>query len=55
MAQQLKTDRVLFITTIAMVTFGIVIIYSASSVMADQKLNSPWHYVLRQCIRLLPC
>jgi len=54
MAQQLKTDRVLFVTTIAMVTFGIVILYSASSVMADQKLHSPWHFVLRQAMWLVP-
>ena len=52
MAQRLKTDRLLFLTTVAMTFFGIVILYSASSVMADLKFGSTWYFVIRQCIWL---
>ena len=54
MAQQLKTDWILFGTTIAMVTFGVVILYSASSVVAAYKFGSPWHYVIRQSFWIVP-
>ena len=51
MAVQLKTDRTLFYTVLAVVMFGIVILYSASSVMAETKLHlSEWHFVVRQFI-----
>ena len=35
MAQRLKTDWILFSTVVLMVLFGAVMIYSASSVVAD--------------------
>jgi cell division protein FtsW len=52
--QRLKTDRTLFLTTLAMVTFGVVILYSASSVIAELRFHSPWHYVWRQGLWLAP-
>jgi cell division protein FtsW len=48
MAVQLKTDRILFYTVLAIVMSGIVILYSASSVLALAKHLSEWHYVARQ-------
>ncbi len=48
MAQKLKTDRVLFITIVMMVFFGAVMLYSASSVMAQLKYGSSWHFFYRQ-------
>ena len=48
MAQKLKTDRVLFITIVVMVFFGAVMLYSASSVMAQLKYGSSWHFFFRQ-------
>ncbi len=54
MAQQLKTDWTLFGTTIGMVTYGLVILYSASSVMAELKFGSSWHFVWRQCLWVIP-
>jgi cell division protein FtsW len=54
MAQQLKTDWTLFGATIGMVAFGMVILYSASSVMAELKFGSDWHFVLRQCLWMIP-
>src|SRR5260370_22129606 len=50
MAQQLKTDWILFLTVVVMVASGILIVYSASSVMAQMNpnLHDSWHYVRRQ-------
>jgi cell division protein FtsW len=50
MAQRLKTDWILFFTVLAMVSFGVLILYSASSIMAqlDPRYGSSWHFVVRQ-------
>ncbi|PYT24280.1 MAG: putative lipid II flippase FtsW [Acidobacteria bacterium] len=48
MAQKLKTDWVLFSTIVVMVFFGVVMLYSASSVMAQLKYGSSWHFFYRQ-------
>jgi cell division protein FtsW len=37
-----------------MVAFGMVMLYSASSVIAAYKHGSPWHFVVRQCIWMAP-
>jgi len=54
MGQQLKTDWTLFGATIGMVAFGMVILYSASSVMAELKFGSDWHFVVRQGLWMIP-
>jgi cell division protein FtsW len=50
MAQRLKTDWILFFTVLAMVFSGVLIVYSASSIMAqmDPRYHSAWHFVERQ-------
>jgi cell division protein FtsW len=50
MAQRLKTDWILFTTVLVMVSFGVLILYSASSIMAklDPRYGSSWHFVVRQ-------
>jgi cell division protein FtsW len=48
MAQRLKTDWILFLTTLATVPFGVVILYSASSVMAELKFGSSLHFTILQ-------
>src|SRR5688500_3619596 len=48
MAQRLKTDWVLFFTVVAMVVFGLAVVTSASSVMAEIRFKSEWHFVWRQ-------
>ncbi|HUI56758.1 MAG TPA: FtsW/RodA/SpoVE family cell cycle protein [Bryobacteraceae bacterium] len=50
MAQMLKTDWILFVTVVVMVAFGMLILYSASSVNAqmDPRFGSSWHFVVRQ-------
>jgi cell division protein FtsW len=52
MAQQMKSDWVLFGTTVAMVGFGLVMIYSASSVMAElnPRINSSFYYAGHQLL-----
>ena len=50
MAQRLKTDWILFVTVLVLMSFGALIIYSASSISAklDPRYQSSWHFVLRQ-------
>jgi cell division protein FtsW len=48
MAQRLKTDWILFFTIVAMVVFGLTIVTSASSVMAELKYKATWYFVIRQ-------
>ncbi len=50
MAQRLKTDWILFGTVLAMLSFGLLILYSASSVNSemDSHIGSAWYFVVRQ-------
>lgn len=48
MAQRLKTDWFLFATVLVMLCFGVLILYSASSIMAQLRYGSTWHFVVRQ-------
>jgi cell division protein FtsW len=49
MAQRLRTDWILFFTVLAMVFAGVLIVYSASAIMAQMGPNhSAWFYVERQ-------
>lgn len=49
MAQRLKTDWILFLTVVALVCFGLVMVYSASSIIADLKYHvSTTYFFLRQ-------
>jgi cell division protein FtsW len=52
MSQRLKTDWILFVTVLIMVFGGVLIVYSASSIMAqmDEHFRSEWHYVQRQAM-----
>jgi cell division protein FtsW len=50
MARTLKTDWILFTTVILMVLFGAVMVYSASSVVADIRQGSSYYYAIRQLI-----
>ena len=46
---KLKTDWILFLAILAMVGFGIVMVYSASSAVAELRYGwAPYHYVVRQ-------
>ena len=50
MGQQLKTDWTLFCTVLAMLSFGLLILYSASSITAqmDPRIGSSLHFIVRQ-------
>ena len=50
MAQRLKTDSTLFSTVLIMVLFGALMVYSASSVVADTKFGSSYYFAIRQAI-----
>src|SRR5687767_14095296 len=50
MARKLSSDKLLFTITIMLVMFGLVMVYSASAVMAHEKEGTPFHYVIRQSI-----
>jgi cell division protein FtsW len=41
-------DRILFFTIVVMVMFGLIVVTSASSVMAELKFKSTWYFVARQ-------
>ncbi len=45
---RLKTDWLLFLNIVAMVSLGLVIVYSASSVVAELKFGSSSHFFVRQ-------
>ncbi|HOK45309.1 MAG TPA: putative lipid II flippase FtsW [Bryobacteraceae bacterium] len=48
MAQRVKTDWVLFGCILALVCFGLVMVYSASSVVAELKFGYSGYYIVRQ-------
>jgi cell division protein FtsW len=48
MAQRVKNDWVLLWVIVVLLCFGLVMVYSASSVVAQQKLGSSFYYVYRQ-------
>jgi len=48
MAQRVKTDWTLFFTIVIMVCFGLLMVYSASSVTADLRFHSVSHFLVRQ-------
>jgi cell division protein FtsW len=56
MPQQAKTDKTLFLTTTGLVFFGLVMVYSASSVMAmqDPRYHSSTYFVMRHAMYLVP-
>ena len=48
-----KLDKVLLTTVIILALFGLIMIYSASSIWAEYKFNDSFHYVKYQGIFLL--
>ena len=46
---RLKTDWILFLTILAMVAFGLVMVYSASSAIAELRNGvAPYYFAVRQ-------
>ena len=48
MAKRVSVDRVLFIVTLLLVFVGMVMVFSASAVMAKEKYHSGYFFLLRQ-------
>lgn len=48
MAKRVSVDKWLFTVTVLLVFVGLVMVFSASAVMAKERFGSPYHFVLRQ-------
>ena len=48
MARKLKSDNVLFLTTIALVALSVVMVYSASSVVGMERYGQPYLFLVKQ-------
>ena len=48
MARKLAPDKWLFAATIGLALFGVVMVYSASAVLAQKENGNQFHYVLKQ-------
>jgi cell division protein FtsW len=47
-AKRVSVDKTLFTVTLLLVFIGLVMVFSASAVVAKEKFGSPYHFVLRQ-------
>ena len=50
MARKLKVDEWLFAATVGLALFGVVMVYSASAVLAARDNGTQYHYVFRQAM-----
>ena len=48
MARKLAPDKWLFAATVGLALFGVVMVYSASAVMAQKETGNQFHYVMKQ-------
>src|ERR671915_1865443 len=48
MARKLKSDRILFIATLLLVCASVVMVYSASALVALERFQQPYHFLIRQ-------
>src|SRR5439155_19327095 len=48
MAKRVSVDRWLFTITLLLVFLGLVMVFSASAVMAKERFDSPYTFVIRQ-------
>ena len=50
MARKLQADEWLFAAAVGLALFGVVMVYSASAVIAESQHGSQYHYVVRQAV-----
>jgi cell division protein FtsW len=50
MARKLKSDKVLFVTTILLLCVSVVMVYSASAVLAADRFDDPYRFLMRQAL-----
>jgi cell division protein FtsW len=48
MARKLKSDKLLFVATLLLVCTGVVMVYSASAVMAMERFQQPYLFLVKQ-------
>src|SRR4029079_15152055 len=48
MARKLQSDKWLFLATLALICAGVVMVYSASALVALERFQQPYLYVTRQ-------
>ena len=48
MAKRVGVDKWMFGSTLLLVVLGVLMVFSASAVMADEKFGSPYHFLFRQ-------
>ena len=48
MARKLKSDKLLFLATLLLVCASVVMVYSASAVLATQRYNQQYYFLIRQ-------
>src|SRR5436190_22378663 len=48
MSRKLKSDKVLFLATLLLVCASVVMVYSASAVVALQRYNQPYFFLIKQ-------
>jgi len=53
MARKLKSDKLLFGATILLVCTSVVMVYSASAVLAIDKMHEPYYYLVKQAVWVL--
>jgi len=53
MAKRLAYDRVLFLVTLTLLTFGLVMVFSASAMVSMARYQSPFNFLLRQAFGAL--
>src|ERR1700756_1821153 len=54
MAKRVSVDRWLFTVTMLLVFVGLVMVFSASAVMAKERFGSPYTFVLKQLFWAVP-
>ncbi len=48
MAKRVSVDKTLFTVTLTLVFIGLIMVFSASAVVAKERFGSPYHFVIRQ-------
>ena len=48
MARKLKSDKLLFLATLALLSASVIMVYSASALLAMDRYERPYHFLLRQ-------
>ena len=50
MAKKLSSDTTLFAVTLALLGFGLVMVWSASTAIGQEVHGNPYHYLIRQVV-----